>query len=423
MQADGPEDAVLLARFVQQGDEEAFGRLVDRHGGVVLGVCRRLLRDPHLAEDAFQQTLLALARHAAAIDCQDTLVRWLHTTAWRKAKDLALKAHRQRERPVEQAIMDERFEHETTTDPAEDLRGIIDEELAALPERQRSMLLLRHVEGHTRADCARLLGISIGSTSDLLDRAGEALRRRLLRRGITVGTTLLVASLQQAAAEVPPALARQVVAQACAHRALDLAAIPTSAAKTASSSLSVGALAAIAGVAIAGLVTLTITAWTAIAAPGDGTVPPPTIDPYDPAHWQVDDGLGIAFDHLNLADEGQTRVIRLGPGSAAAGKAQLRVDPYLPDSFRFSYQYLHADSRAKIDRLAHGDWIERALVYRLRPDASGYDITEEHAGRRQTTQDSLAFDRDDPFSFRLGNGTWLQLKNVELDWLPTDRPD
>jgi hypothetical protein len=59
---DEQADALLLDRFVEQWDESAFRDLVDRHGPMVLGVCRRILRDLHAAEDAFQATFLVLAR-------------------------------------------------------------------------------------------------------------------------------------------------------------------------------------------------------------------------------------------------------------------------------------------------------------------------------------------------------------------------
>src|SRR5262245_33497067 len=75
----GIPDRELLRRFVDGGDGEAFAGLVARHGPMVLGVCRRILRDAHAAEDAFQATFLVLVHKAGAIRVDDSLGRWLYT--------------------------------------------------------------------------------------------------------------------------------------------------------------------------------------------------------------------------------------------------------------------------------------------------------------------------------------------------------
>src|SRR5438105_10835298 len=82
----GPaSDARLLARYATTGDEAAFELLVWRHGGLVFGVCRRVLGDVHAAEDAFQATFLALARKARAVRRGEALAGWLHRVARRVA--------------------------------------------------------------------------------------------------------------------------------------------------------------------------------------------------------------------------------------------------------------------------------------------------------------------------------------------------
>ena len=85
-------DAELLARFARgRGDasaEAAFAALVDRHGPMVLGVCRRVTGDRHAADDAFQAVFLVLARkaHAVRLGADDSLGRWLYGVSLRVAR-------------------------------------------------------------------------------------------------------------------------------------------------------------------------------------------------------------------------------------------------------------------------------------------------------------------------------------------------
>ncbi len=81
----GLNEGALLERYVSDGDEAAFAALVARHGPMVLGVCRRVLRDERDVEDAFQATFLVLVRRAGAIRDGDRVGRWLHGVAHRVA--------------------------------------------------------------------------------------------------------------------------------------------------------------------------------------------------------------------------------------------------------------------------------------------------------------------------------------------------
>src|SRR5579883_2343960 len=79
-------DRQLLERFTRHHDEAAFEALMERHGAMVLGVCRRVLHDDHAAEDVFQATFLVLARDAGAIRRPESVGSWLFGVAYRLAR-------------------------------------------------------------------------------------------------------------------------------------------------------------------------------------------------------------------------------------------------------------------------------------------------------------------------------------------------
>ncbi len=199
-------DAELLDRFLASREEPAFAALVQRHGPLVLGVCRRLLRDEQDAEDAFQATFLVLARKAASIRKKESLGAWLYEVAFRIAVRLRADAARrklhERQAPEVSAV--------DATDPMlwQELAAVLDEELNRLPEKYRRPLVLCHLQGRTHAQAARELGVPAGSLSRHLQRARELLRERLAGRGFTLPAALLgtVLTRQAATACVPLSL-------------------------------------------------------------------------------------------------------------------------------------------------------------------------------------------------------------------------
>src|SRR5579859_6856318 len=97
-------DGQLLTRFVAGQDEAAFAMLVRRHGPMVLGVCRRVLRHAQDAEDVFQATFLILARKARSVLNREAIGGWLYRVAYRAAQEA--RAMRARRRAKEQPIAD-----------------------------------------------------------------------------------------------------------------------------------------------------------------------------------------------------------------------------------------------------------------------------------------------------------------------------
>jgi RNA polymerase sigma factor (sigma-70 family) len=202
-------DEELLERFVASRDEAAeaaFAALVERHGAMVFGVCRRVLGNRHAAEDAFQATFLVLARKAAAIAHREQLASWLFGVARRAALDARARAGRQKanEKRLNAMLPVEPPDHTL----ASELRAILDEELARLPERHRSAIVLCELEGLSRREAAVRLGVSEGTLSSRLARAKTRLRGRLTRRGLALsaGTLAAVLAHDAHAVNVPPAL-------------------------------------------------------------------------------------------------------------------------------------------------------------------------------------------------------------------------
>jgi membrane fusion protein, heavy metal efflux system len=194
-------DAELLGRFIAQRDvgaEAAFAALVERHGPMVLGVCRRVLGNQHEAEDAFQATFLVLARKAASIARPEELANWLFGVACRTAMEARTTGSRRRARERRVHAMSRRAFKSTEPDESvrDELRAILDEELARLPERYRGALVLCELEGLTRRASAQKLGIPEGTLSSRLARAKDLLRRRLLRRGLVLSSVALDRGLE-----------------------------------------------------------------------------------------------------------------------------------------------------------------------------------------------------------------------------------
>ncbi len=175
-------DGELLGRFLARRDEGAFEALVARLGPTVLGVCRRMLADPHDVDDAFQGTFLVLVRRAGSIRDRDRVATWTYEVAVRVARRARLDAARRtaRERSLVPA---EPGETAPSIDRSE-LRAQIDEEIARLPEHHRRAVLLCDVEGLSREEAAARLGWTPNMVRGRLDRARARLRERLSRRGL-----------------------------------------------------------------------------------------------------------------------------------------------------------------------------------------------------------------------------------------------
>lgn len=200
-------DEELLERFVVSREEEAFASLVRRHGPMVLGVCLRLLRNRHDAEDAFQATFLTLVRKGSTIRQRGALASWLYRVAFRIS--LRLKA-RAEKRSTSESLGDAAVELDPATEASwHELRPLLDAELQELPAKYRAPMILCYLEGRTYEQVAIELGCPKGTVAIRLLRAREMLKRRLIRRGLVAAAGIVTTHslLPGASAAVPAGLA------------------------------------------------------------------------------------------------------------------------------------------------------------------------------------------------------------------------
>lgn len=203
-------DAQLLGQFAAEHSEAAFEALMERHGPMVMGVCRRMVGNPQDAEDAFQATFLLLVERCNSIGKPRRLAGWLYGVAYRIAARIRHKSASARSREVQ--ALDVPLEPAVNDASWKEVRGVLDDELNQLPARLRLPLVLCYLRGMTNAEAAEELGWPVGSISRRLARGRETLRGRLALRGVTLSLAALTLLLERhaCAAALPIGLAEYV---------------------------------------------------------------------------------------------------------------------------------------------------------------------------------------------------------------------
>ena len=161
---------------------EAFRILVERHGPMVLGLCRSLVRDQHEAEDAFQATFLVLVGKARSIERRDTLGPWLHGVAAKVARRARgrLQERRRREVPVVAELQG----RDRAAPDEFSAQALVHEEIARLPDSFRKPLVLCCLQGLSYDLAAQQLGVNPSALRGRLERARKRLSSRLRHRGV-----------------------------------------------------------------------------------------------------------------------------------------------------------------------------------------------------------------------------------------------
>jgi len=190
-------DLVLLKRWQTRRDPEAFQELVHRHANMVFATCRRVLGNAADAEEVAQDCFLSLAD--SANKPTRSLGGWLHVLATSRARDRIRGDVRRRQR-------EERFaaEQEPSVENP-DAVAILDDALAALPDRLREPLVVHFLEGLTHAETAKRLGVSRPTVTRRINKALEKLREEMRGRKAVITVAALTKLMTAEAASAAPA--------------------------------------------------------------------------------------------------------------------------------------------------------------------------------------------------------------------------
>jgi RNA polymerase sigma factor (sigma-70 family) len=197
-------DAELLKRYLQDGAEDAFGTLVERHLALVYGVALRRLHDPALAQEVTQTVFITLARRAVWLTGHSSLGGWLYRTTVHLAQH-GLRTEQRRRRREEIA-----YELGTCMKTDESLlrniAPLLDETMLELRPSDREALLLRFFGDKSLREVGAALGIGEDAAQKRVTKAVEALVERFRQRGFrVVGAAALALALQEASAHAVPA--------------------------------------------------------------------------------------------------------------------------------------------------------------------------------------------------------------------------
>ena len=203
---DQATDRELIEWFVSHRDEVAFEVLIRRHDRLVRSAVARVIAHPDDADDAVQATFLVLVRRARRSDWRAELGPWLYGVAHR----VAVKLRSGQRGGLQPLGVAEPTAPAANSDPSwREARDLLHAELDRLPDRYRLPLLLCYLEGQTRDQAARTLGVSVGALKGRVRHGCELLRRRLARRGVSLSIGLLGAATANpvGASDVPALVA------------------------------------------------------------------------------------------------------------------------------------------------------------------------------------------------------------------------
>lgn len=193
MNANGSEEAALVRR-VQAGDESAFREIVERYQSKVFSIIYGILRNRNDAEDIAQQVFAKIYFSIGSFDFRSSLLTWIYKITVNECYDY-LRKKRVRKLVYESDFTEEDALRMMNTEPPVDQTRAVDAVLAQrdlvmkllgrISEEERTLILLKEVEGHSVEELAQMTGLNQNTIKVKLFRARQKLLRaanRLMRR-------------------------------------------------------------------------------------------------------------------------------------------------------------------------------------------------------------------------------------------------
>ena len=199
------EDAALLHRFVEEGSNDAFTELVQRHLNLVYSAALRQTGDAHRAADVAQFVFAAAARNAASLSKHPVLPAWLYTATRNAAINQMRAEWRRKAREKEASAMEELTSQAAPTPDWGLIRPILDEAMHELPGPDREAVLLRFFEDRSYSEVAAALRLSEEAARKRVDRALDKLGTALGKRGFTSTAAALAGVLANEVSVAAPA--------------------------------------------------------------------------------------------------------------------------------------------------------------------------------------------------------------------------
>lgn len=410
-------DGQLLETFLSQRDEAAVAAIVRRHGPMVWAVCRRVLRSHHDAEDAFQAAFLVLVRKAPSVMPRDMLASWLYGVAYQTARKARATVARRQTRERQVATLPEPDSSHLQHEP--DLHTLLDQELHRLPDKYRIAVILCHLEGKTRKEAARQLGVPEGTLSGRLDRGRAMLAKRLARRGCTISATALGLAISPAALA-----ATGILMSSSIKAAAELAAGASAGAVSTKvialthtvlhgmllAKLKAAVVIALSAIVVAaGAAAVTASKWSALHSPVALAPRADADEPLEPLQAPAQEGLRTAPPLRGLLDlnEMWSRGRATGKGPVRLTHGPMRVadiDRFAPYGLMvgghvlpIDHQYFYPQAGRPRDVLACADGFIVMIGHRVRlvgsterkRDYDDFSLNIEHSGTFYTFYDLL----------------------------------